>query len=165
MKFLATTILGKIETILPFKWQQLELLTKGKVKASSLNPSRIDSQITNHPVHIVTEEGTVSPSAFIPFCELAGDMSVVGTKLDKFDVPVCNSFKAKILNDQLCYEIDVNEYYIDKERVKRDPKHSMGPLIVIFRQILQSKHVSKLGTDAAFMYCRGLRHSETKIPS
>ena len=59
----------------------------------------------------------MSPSAFIPFCELAGDMSVVGTKLDKFEVPVCNSFKAKILNDQLCYEIDVNEYYIDKERV------------------------------------------------
>ena len=53
----------------------------------------------------------------------------------------------------------------NKSAIKRDPKHSMGPLIVIFRQILQSKHVSKLGTDAAFMYCRGLRHSETKIPS
>ena len=39
----------------------------------------------------------------------------------------------------------------------------MGPLIVIFGQILQGKHVSKLGTDEAFMYCRGLRHSENKI--
>ena len=38
------------------------------------------------------------------------------------------------------------------KKLKRDPKHSMGPLIVIFRQILQGKHVPKLGTDAAFMY-------------
>ena len=26
------------------------------------------------------------------------------------EVPVCNSFKAKILNDQLCYEVDLKEY-------------------------------------------------------
>ena len=35
-----------------------------------------------------------------------------------FDVPVCNSFKAKILNDQLCYEIDVNQYIVDKKDVE-----------------------------------------------
>ena len=38
-----------------------------------------------------------------------------------------------------------------KHLTKRDLKHSMGPLIVIFRQTLQGKHVPKLGTDAAFM--------------
>ena len=32
-------------------------------------------------------------------------MSAMGVKIDKFDVPVCNSFQAKILNDQLCYEV------------------------------------------------------------
>ena len=37
-------------------------------------------------------------------------MSQMGIKVDNFKVPVCNSFKAKILNDQLCYEVDVNEY-------------------------------------------------------
>ena len=30
-------------------------------------------------------------------------------KIDQFDFPVCNSFRAKVLNDQLCYEVDVNE--------------------------------------------------------
>ena len=37
-------------------------------------------------------------------------MSVVGVKLDQFDDPVCNSFQATILNDQLCYEVDLNRF-------------------------------------------------------
>merc|ERR1711884_80989 len=37
-------------------------------------------------------------------------MSRVGVKHDQFDVPVCNSFQAKILNDQLCHEVDLNKY-------------------------------------------------------
>ena len=36
-------------------------------------------------------------------------MSNGGTKKEQFDVPVCNSFKAKVLNDQLCYEMDPNK--------------------------------------------------------
>ena len=35
-------------------------------------------------------------------------MSGVGVKLDQFDDPVCNSFQATILNDQLCYQVDLN---------------------------------------------------------
>ena len=30
--------------------------------------------------------------------------------MDQFEFPVCNSFKAKILNDQLCYEVDLNKF-------------------------------------------------------
>ena len=52
----------------------------------------------------------MSPSAFIPFCDFGGNMSAVGIKIDQFDVPVCNSFKAKILHDQLCYEVDPNRF-------------------------------------------------------
>ena len=37
-------------------------------------------------------------------------MSAMGVKIDKFDVPVCNSFQAKILNDQLCYEVDLSRF-------------------------------------------------------
>ena len=37
-------------------------------------------------------------------------MSVVGVKLEQFDDPVCNSFQAKILNNQLCYEVDLNRF-------------------------------------------------------
>ena len=42
-------------------------------------------------------------------------MSKMGTKIDKFDFPVCNSFEAKIINDQLCYEVNPNDFYNDSE--------------------------------------------------
>ena len=31
-------------------------------------------------------------------------------KIEQFDVPVCNSFQAKVHNDQLCYEVDLNRF-------------------------------------------------------
>ena len=71
-----------------------------------------------HPAHFING-GKPSLSAFIPFCDFGGSMSALGAKIDKFEIPVCNSFQAKILNDQLCYEIDLNKFSnkrnIDKE--------------------------------------------------
>ena len=61
---------------------------------------------SNHPVHISDETGNLNPSTFIPFCELGVNMSSMGVMLDQFDVPVCNKFKARILNGQCCYEVD-----------------------------------------------------------
>ena len=78
-------------------------------------------RVSNHPVHIVDEDGNLSPSSFIPFCEFGGNMSAMGVKVDQIDVPVCNSFKAKVLNDQLCYEVDPN-LYIDRNDPKKDLK-------------------------------------------
>ena len=37
-------------------------------------------------------------------------MSAVGIKIDQFDIPVCNVFKAKILMDQVCFEVDLQEF-------------------------------------------------------
>ena len=34
----------------------------------------------------------------------------MGAMLDQFDVPVCTSFQAVVLNDQLCYEVDLNRF-------------------------------------------------------
>ena len=34
----------------------------------------------------------------------------MGVEIDEFEVPVCNAFQAKILNDQLCYEVDLNNF-------------------------------------------------------
>ena len=44
-------------------------------------------------------------------------MSAMGVKIDQFDVPVCNSFQAKVLNDQLCYEVDLSRFS-DKENIQ-----------------------------------------------
>ena len=74
----------------------------------------------NHPVHIVTKSKQLSPSAFIPFCELGGNMSAMGVKIDQFDDPVCDSFQAKILNDQICYEIDLSTFKKGKENIEKE---------------------------------------------
>ena len=49
--------------------------------------------ITNHPVHVQDEDGNLSPTALIPFCELGGNMSVMGVEIDEFDIPFCNAFR------------------------------------------------------------------------
>ena len=72
-----------------------------------------------HPIHFVSKEGKMSPSAFIPFCEFGGNISGMGVKIDQFHVPVCNSFKAKILNDQLCYEVDLNRF-TNRDNIKNE---------------------------------------------
>ena len=70
-------------------------------------------------MHILDKNGNLLPSAFIPFCAFGTNISTLGVKIDKFSVPVCNNFKTKILNDQLCYEVDVNKV-IDKQVLKKE---------------------------------------------
>ena len=63
--------------------------------------------IVNHPVHIIDISKNLSASALIPFCKFGDEW--IGVKNDHFDVPVCDIFEAKILNDQHCYEVDPNK--------------------------------------------------------
>ena len=44
-------------------------------------------------------------------------MNNLGQKIDAFEVPVCNTFRAKIRNDQVCYEMDLN-LLKDKDDIK-----------------------------------------------
>ena len=44
-------------------------------------------------------------------------MSKMGIKIEQFDVPVCNSFRAKIIKDQLCCTVDPN-LFRDKNNLK-----------------------------------------------
>ena len=67
-------------------------------------------RLTNHPVHIKTENNELLPTALIPFCEFGGNASIMGVKIDQFEVPVCNSFRAKIVGNQTCYTVDPNKY-------------------------------------------------------
>ena len=66
-------------------------------------------KVTNHPVHLLDKDGQLSPTALIPFCEFGGNLSIMGVKHDHFDVPICNSFRPKMIKDQLCYTVDLNK--------------------------------------------------------
>ena len=48
-------------------------------------------------------------------------MTVMGQKIDQFDVPVCNKFKPKMLEGQLCYQVDVNQVkdQVDGQKAKK----------------------------------------------
>ena len=48
-------------------------------------------------------------------------MSSMGIKTDLFTLPVCNSFQPKVLNDQLCYEADL-EKMNDKKNMENELK-------------------------------------------
>ena len=96
-------VLYKIQYI---KWQFKRICFSGK----EVVVSPVLQKVSNHPVHFIAKEPTLSPSAFIPFCGFGGNMTAVGEYMDEIEVPVCNSFKAKILLDQLCYEIDLNRF-------------------------------------------------------
>ena len=98
----------------------------------------------NHPVHIIDEDGNLSKLSFIPFCEFAGNLSVMGKKIDEFQYPVCNSFKPRVMNDQLCYEVDLNKY---KDSDDMEQKLKVG--LVFFmdynedRQVLLNESMDK----------------------
>ena len=79
---------------------------------------------SNHPVHIVDRDGNISPSSFIPFCAFGNDMKSMGKQVNGFDNPVCDSFEAKIRNDQLCYEVDL-EKFKDQKRIKEQLKSGL----------------------------------------
>ena len=78
----------------------------------------------NHPPHILNEDGNKSLSSFIPFCSFGNNMTAMGTEVKGFDIPVCNSFKAKVIHDQLCYEVDLKKYE-KKENRENELKHGL----------------------------------------
>lgn len=66
-------------------------------------------EVNNHPVHIDTNR-TSFQTAFIPFCSFGENMQLMGTMNAGFDIPICNSFHPRIHLDQLCYEVDLEEF-------------------------------------------------------
>ena len=86
---------------------------------------------------MINEEGDMSPSAFIPFCDFGGDMLSMGVKIEQFEFPVCNSFQPKILNDQLCYEVDLDRYS-NKDNIDRE----LGEGLVILLDFNEDRQVT-----------------------
>ena len=84
--------------------------TSTSTKKDVIFNSKHIHKVSNHPVHLIDQDGKMSPSALVPFCGFGGNMSTMGVKIPEFDVPVCDSFKETILHDQLCYEVDMNKH-------------------------------------------------------
>ena len=59
----------------------------------------------NHPVHISDDNGL---SAFIPFCSFGTKLS--SPELNNFQGQFCSLFREKIVDGQVCYEADLNQF-------------------------------------------------------
>ena len=82
--------------------------------------------VSNHPVHILNEKGSFSPSSFIPFCYF-GDKSI-GVSIQEFETPVCNVFRPRIYLNQLCYETNLQDL---KDSQKIGKQLEMGLTLVL----------------------------------
>ena len=58
-------------------------------------------------------------------------MTLLGAKADHFQSPVCNSFKEKIILDQLCYEMDINNYSNSSQRESRSELLKSGLILLL----------------------------------
>ena len=65
--------------------------------------------MSHHPPHIVDSHNDFSPSAFIPFCSFAGNLSILGKAVPGFNIPVCMIFRPTVVRDRLCYQVDLNQ--------------------------------------------------------
>ena len=124
-KVIARNLLDKVTTLFSLKY---------KVNNKTLE--------NNHPVHFVNKDGKLSPSAFIPFCAFGRNISTMGIKINQFGIPVCSTFQAKILNDQLCYEVDLKRLS-NKENIKHELKSGFA-FIMDYNEDRQVKKKEKM---------------------
>ena len=61
--------------------------------------------LINHPLHISDDNRL---SAFIPFCSFGAKLS--GPDLNNFQGQFCSLFREKIVDGQVCYEADLNQF-------------------------------------------------------
>ena len=65
-------------------------------------------------------------------------MLKMGRKIDEFNQPVCTSFTRKILKDQLCYEVDVNQI---KDKSETSENMNLGFGFLYDNNVERSLHV------------------------
>ena len=63
--------------------------------------------VSNHPAHILNNEGKSSTSSLIPFCSFGEKF--IGKKTNEFEIPVCDIFKRRNYFDQICYETNLQD--------------------------------------------------------
>ena len=77
---------------------------------------------------MIEDQGTLSPSSFIPFCSFGGNASVEGKSNNNFNSPVCDKFSPTFLDGQLCYQVDPNELR-NKVDMKKMASHGIIMLL------------------------------------
>ena len=82
-----------------------------------------------HPVHLKPDNnGTLPPSALVPFCSYQGDYKQLGQeRLELQNLTLCDKFEPTILEGQLCFSLDVTLY--ERKRTKTGKKGGLFLLL------------------------------------
>ena len=63
-------------------------------------------ELSSHPVHLLSKDYNLMPSALIPYCAFGIEMKNLGSKINNFSQPICTAFGPVLLDGELCYELD-----------------------------------------------------------
>ena len=129
-------MLSSLTNLFNLTWPQLDEMD---FSAFSNNTLQTVHNYVSHPVHIFDENDSLSPSAFIPFCQIGVGNSYIGKKNNQFRFPVCSRFKRKLLFNQLCYEIDMDNLKKSSQVTSEDLSVGLTMLI----DLNHERHFSK----------------------
>ena len=121
----AKAILDKLTTIMNLQYRDIAVMTTGASELrlyQQLNNYHLNNEsgregpdnfqnteniegLINHPVHIYDKSGI---SAFIPFCSFGTEL--LGKEFSNFQDQFCGLFRVKIVDGQVCYEANVNQF-------------------------------------------------------
>ena len=91
-------------------------------------------ELSSHPAHLITKDGSLMPSALIPYCGFGHDMLSLGKHVDNFTYPVCTAFRPTLMEGQLCYELDMARI-----RTSATPGRNSG--LVLFLDLGMEKNI------------------------
>ena len=81
----------------------------------------------------------------------------MGTKIDQFKHPVCNSFHPVIRNVQLCYQVDLDKFR-DKNRIDDQLKKGLV-LLLDFNEDRQLKIDSPMSNEQKSIFTSDAKNS------
>ena len=91
------------------------------------------------------------PSTFIPFCSIDGNMDLIGQKIDKFSHPVCTHFRPRVLDGQVCYQLDLQDVQ-DKIRLSKGEENGLTFVMDYNEDRMINLPNSSTSTDEALIY-------------
>ena len=97
------------------------------------------SDVSNHPVHILNEGGTLMPSAFIPYCSFETSLSILGEFVPNMTFPVCKMFKPIVYEGHICYTLQISKVIRKKSDFYQGKE---GGLMLIIDTNTSSENVS-----------------------